>query len=147
MLSNNFALCKNTLNKYTTVFSTQYVSYCQPWASLSVWCQLLTAQVETELKTPQMLTGKREWCDWTHSWTWYHKWWWSVMSQICQHTARFSSFEMWPCHWVLCSSMYSYHIIYHISYHIIYHIISYHISYHIISYIISYHIVYHIISS
>jgi hypothetical protein len=64
MLSNNFALCKIVLNKYTIVLSVQFVSYCQAehaGALVTVWCQLLTLQVGTELRTPQMLSGKRKW--------------------------------------------------------------------------------------
>jgi len=66
MLSNNFALCKIIPNKYNSVFSMQFVSYCeagQTGALVEVWCQLLTVQVGTELKTPQMMTGKRKWRD------------------------------------------------------------------------------------
>jgi len=49
----------------------QFVSYCEAGltgALVKVWCPLLTVQVGTELKTPQMLTGKRKWRDWTLSW-------------------------------------------------------------------------------
>jgi len=44
----------------------QFVSYCEAGltgALVKVWCPLLTVQVGTELKTPQMLTGKRKWRD------------------------------------------------------------------------------------
>jgi len=66
MLSNNFAPCKIVLNKYNIVFSMQFVSYCQAGqagALVTVCCVLLTVQVGTELKTPQVLTGKRKWPD------------------------------------------------------------------------------------
>ena len=105
MLRNKFGVCKIMLN---IVFSMQFVSYCpagQAGASVAVCCQLLTVQAGTELKTPQMLNGKRKWCDLTLSWTQYRKWRWSVVSQLCQHTARFSSFGMWPYHWVYISNV------------------------------------------
>jgi len=66
MLSNNFAICKIILNKYNIVFNVQFLSYCQAGqagALVTIWCQLLTLQVGTVLKTPQMLTGKRKWPD------------------------------------------------------------------------------------
>jgi hypothetical protein len=47
----------------------QYHIAGQAATSGTVWCQLLTVWVGTELKTPQTLTGKRKWRDWALSWT------------------------------------------------------------------------------
>jgi hypothetical protein len=55
------------------------------WTGCSFGNSLVSAddcQVGTELKTPQMLIGKRKWCNWTLSWTQYHKWRWSVVPHL-----------------------------------------------------------------
>jgi hypothetical protein len=41
----------------------QYHTAGQTQGSVTVWCQLLTAQAGIEIKTPQTLTGKRQWKD------------------------------------------------------------------------------------